>query len=54
LDPLSLPINMTLGWLLSDAGQVDQSIEQFRRTLEMDPNIRYTNQGRDIDDEGVK
>ncbi len=39
LDPLSLPINMTLGWMLNDAGQVDQSIEQFRRTLEMDPNF---------------
>src|SRR5712692_2017299 len=39
LDPLSLPINMSLGWMLSDARQLDQSIEQFRKTLEMDPNF---------------
>jgi tetratricopeptide (TPR) repeat protein len=54
LDPLSLPIKLALGWFLSDAGQLDQSIEQFRRTLEMDPNIWYPHQGRNIDDEGVK
>jgi len=37
LDPLSLPINMTLGWLLCDAQKADEGIEQLRRTLEMDP-----------------
>jgi TolB-like protein/predicted Zn-dependent protease len=39
LDPLSLPINMTLGWLLCDAGQVDEGIEQLRKTIEMDPSF---------------
>src|SRR5437667_9538996 len=37
LDPLSLPISMTLGWLLCDAGRTDEGIEQLRKTLEMDP-----------------
>src|SRR5437764_10147719 len=37
LDPLSLPINMTLGWLLCDAQRTDEGIEQLRKTLEMDP-----------------
>ncbi|MFN2516591.1 MAG: protein kinase [Pyrinomonadaceae bacterium] len=39
LDPLSLPINMTLGWILLIARQYDQSVEQLRKTLEMDPNF---------------
>jgi eukaryotic-like serine/threonine-protein kinase len=39
LDPLSLPINMTLGWVLLNARQYDQSVEQLRKTLEMDPNF---------------
>ena len=39
LDPLSLPINMTLGWVLLTARQNDQSVEQLRKTLEMDPNF---------------
>ena len=39
LDPLSLPINMTLGWVLLNARQYDQSAEQLRKTLEMDPNF---------------
>src|SRR5260370_27216959 len=39
MDPLSLPINMALGWMLIYAHQVDQSIEQLRKTLEMDPNF---------------
>src|SRR5205807_1827693 len=37
LDPLSLPISMTLGWLLCDAGRMDEGIEELRKTLEMDP-----------------
>ena len=37
LDPLSLPISMTLGWLLCDAGRTDEGIEELRKTLEMDP-----------------
>jgi tetratricopeptide (TPR) repeat protein len=39
LDPLSLPINMTVGWVLLTARQNDQSVEQLRKTLEMDPNF---------------
>ncbi|MDQ6652177.1 MAG: protein kinase [Acidobacteriota bacterium] len=39
LDPLSLPINMTLGWVLLIARHYDQSLEQLRKTLEMDPNF---------------
>ena len=39
LDPLSLPINMTVGWVLLTARQTEQSIEQLRKTLEMDPNF---------------
>jgi len=42
LDPLSLPINMSLGWVLCNARQVDQGIEQLRKTLEMDPNFILT------------
>jgi eukaryotic-like serine/threonine-protein kinase len=42
LDPLSLPINMTLGWVLLIARQYDQSVEQLRKTLEMDPNFIQT------------
>ncbi|MFN2532892.1 MAG: protein kinase [Pyrinomonadaceae bacterium] len=37
LDPLSLPINMSVGWLLCDTNRTDEGIEQLRRTLEMDP-----------------
>ncbi len=36
LDPLSLPINMTLGWLLCDSQKTDEGIDQLRKTLEMD------------------
>ena len=39
LDPLSLPISMTLGWLLCDAGRTDEGIEELRKTLEMDPTF---------------
>ena len=39
LDPLSIPINMTLGWVLLNARQYDQSAEQLRKTLEMDQNF---------------
>jgi len=37
LDPLSLPINMSVGWLLCEANRTDEGIEQLRKTLEMDP-----------------
>ena len=39
LDPLSLPINMAVGWVLQTARKNDESIEQLRKTLEMDPNF---------------
>jgi len=42
LDPLSLPINMALGWVLLTARQNDQSVDQLRKTLEMDPNFVLT------------
>ncbi|HUS09974.1 MAG TPA: tetratricopeptide repeat protein [Pyrinomonadaceae bacterium] len=42
LDPLSLPINMTIGWILLTARQNDQSVEQLHKTLEMDPNFVLT------------
>ena len=39
LDPLSLPINMAVGWVLQTARKNDESVEQLRKTLEMDPNF---------------
>jgi serine/threonine protein kinase/Tfp pilus assembly protein PilF len=42
LDPLSLPINMSLGWILLTARQNDQSVDQLHKTLEMDPNFVLT------------
>ena len=39
LDPLSIPINMTLGWVLLNARKYDQSAEQLLKTLEMDQNF---------------
>ncbi len=39
LDPLSLIINTNVGWVLYFARLYDQAIEQFRKTLELDPNF---------------
>ncbi len=39
LEPLSLIINSTAGWLLYYSRQYDRAIEQLRRTLELDPNF---------------
>jgi tetratricopeptide (TPR) repeat protein len=39
LDPLSLPINTSVGSLLLYTRQYDSAIEQYRKTLEMDPNF---------------
>lgn len=39
LDPLSLIINADLGRTFYFARQYDQSLEQFRKTLDMDPNF---------------
>jgi len=36
LDPLSLPINTNLGWLLHLAGRFDEAIEQYLKTIELD------------------
>ena len=42
LDQLGLIINVHLGWHYFYARQYDLAIEQFRRTLEMDPNYGLT------------
>ncbi len=39
LDPLSLIINTNLGWIQYFDRQYDRAIEQYRRTLEMDPTF---------------
>ena len=39
LDPLSLIINTHHGWVLYFARQYDRAVEQYRRTLEMEPNF---------------
>src|SRR6185503_13626783 len=36
LDPLSLPINTNLGWLLYLAHRYDESIQQYLKTIELD------------------
>lgn len=40
LDPLSLPINSDFGRILYFARRYDESLEQFQKTLEMDPNFK--------------
>jgi len=39
LDPLSLSINVGLGWCLYHARRYDDAITQYRSTLEIDPNF---------------
>lgn len=39
LDPLSLIINTNMGDVICDAGQLDRAIEQYRKTLELDPGF---------------
>jgi Tfp pilus assembly protein PilF len=39
LDPLSLIINSDVGWILYFARQYKQAEEQYRKTLEMEPNF---------------
>ena len=39
LDPLSLPINMTLGWVMLTARRSDEAVQQLRKTLELDQNF---------------
>jgi tetratricopeptide (TPR) repeat protein len=38
LDPLSIPINFSLGWRFYMARQYPRAIQQLRNTLEMDPS----------------
>jgi tetratricopeptide (TPR) repeat protein len=38
LDPLSLIINVALGWAFYHARCYDEAIEQLRRTVELDPH----------------
>ncbi|HJX92911.1 MAG TPA: winged helix-turn-helix domain-containing protein [Pyrinomonadaceae bacterium] len=40
LDPLSLPINHMVGFLLLLARRPDEAIAQFRKTLEIDPRFK--------------
>ena len=39
VDPLSLPINLILGSMLSNAGRTDEAIERYKRTLELNPDF---------------
>jgi Flp pilus assembly protein TadD len=38
-EPLSLIAGTTFGWALYAAGHYDQAIEEFRKTIDMDPNF---------------
>ncbi len=38
LDPLSLIINVAVGWALYFAGRYEEAIQQLRRTIDLDPN----------------
>jgi eukaryotic-like serine/threonine-protein kinase len=42
LDPLSLIINVAVGWAFYHARRYDEAIEQLRRTAELDPNYPIT------------
>ena len=42
LDPLSLIINVAVGWELYFARRYQEAIEQLRRTVELDPNYPVT------------
>ena len=42
IDPLSLIINVAVGWALYHARRFDEAIEQLRRTVELDPNYPVT------------
>ena len=42
LDPLSLIINMNVGWVFYLAREYDEAAEQCRKTLELDPNFAPT------------
>ena len=42
LDPLSLIINVAVGWAFYNSRRYDEAIEQLRRTIELDPNYPVT------------
>ena len=42
LDPLSLIINVAVGWALYLGRGYDEAVEQLRRTVELDPNYPVT------------
>jgi serine/threonine protein kinase/tetratricopeptide (TPR) repeat protein len=42
LDPLSLIINVAVGWAFYHGRQYEEAIEQLRRTIEFDPNYPVT------------
>ncbi len=42
LDPLSLIINVAVGWAFYFARRYDEAIEQLRQTIELDPNYPVT------------
>jgi tetratricopeptide (TPR) repeat protein len=42
LEPLSLSINVAVGWAFYLARRYDEAIEQLRRTIELDPNYPVT------------
>ena len=42
LDPLSLIINVAVGWALYHGRRYEEAIEQLRRTVELDPNYPVT------------
>jgi serine/threonine-protein kinase len=39
LDPLSVPVNRAVGWVVYFSRNYDQAIEELRKTLGMDPNF---------------
>ncbi len=39
LDPLSVPVNRAVGWVLYFSRRYDQAIEELRKTLAMDPEF---------------
>lgn len=42
IDPLSLPINVYIGWLMYCARRYDRAAEHLRETLELDPSFTLT------------
>jgi TolB-like protein/DNA-binding winged helix-turn-helix (wHTH) protein/Tfp pilus assembly protein PilF len=44
LDPLSLPVNVGVGWCSYFARRYDDAINQYRKTLELEPNFALAHQ----------